>query len=93
MNEIIRDYICQTSCNVVNKLQKGFSACHPSTNGWKPHWHFISHIGMCVKSDMEISCKEVAYSYMWIAPYIWYCIQYRVFVAIVAICMLALKVV
>jgi hypothetical protein len=48
-----------------------------------------SHVGIsfitleCVwKFDMEISCKEVAYSYMWIALYIQYCIQHRVSVAI-----------
>jgi hypothetical protein len=69
-----------------------FSVCHPSTNGWKSHVG-ISFVKLeCVwESDMEISCKEVAYSYMWIAPYIWDCIQYRVFVGIVAICMLEFK--
>jgi hypothetical protein len=31
--------------------------------------------------NVEINCKEVVYSCMWVAPYIQYCIQHRVFVA------------
>ncbi len=29
--------------------------------------------------DVKISCKEVTYNYMWVALYIWYCIQHKVF--------------
>ncbi len=57
----------------------------------KPHWHFVHHIGMCMKFDVEISCKKVAYNYMWVAPYIRNCIQHNVSIAIVATCPLAFK--
>jgi hypothetical protein len=49
-----------------------------------------SHVGIsftmleCAwKSDVEISCKlKVAYSCMWIAPYIQYCIQNKMLIGI-----------
>jgi hypothetical protein len=43
------------------------------------------------KSDMKISCKELAYSSMWVALYIQYCIWHRVFIVTVATCPITLK--
>jgi len=43
--------------------------------------------------DVEISYKEVAYSCMWVTPYIRYTIQHKVFVTTIATCPLALKVI
>jgi hypothetical protein len=40
------------------------------------------------ESNVKISCKEVAYSYMWIAQYIRYCLQHKRFVATVATCLI-----
>jgi hypothetical protein len=94
MNEIIKFYICQTSCKiVVKKLQKvlTYVICR-QMDEW-PHWHFVHNIGMCVRIWREDSCKEVAYSCMWITLYIWYYIQHKLFDAIATTCLLALKVV
>jgi hypothetical protein len=47
MNEIIKDYIFQTSCKiVVNKLQKVLTYVICQRMDEKPHWHFVHHIGM-----------------------------------------------
>ncbi len=49
MNELIKYYICQTSCKiVVNKLQKvlTFVICRQMDE--MLHWHFIRHVGMCM---------------------------------------------
>ncbi len=66
MNEIIKDYICQTYCNIIlNKLQKVLTytsfvdkwmKCHVGISfaTLKCGWEF----------DVEISCKEIAYSCM-----------------------------
>jgi hypothetical protein len=58
------------------------------------------HVGIlfamleCVwESNVEINYKEVAYSCMWVAPYIQYCIQHKVYAIIVATCPISLKVV
>jgi hypothetical protein len=92
MNEIIKDYIRQTSCKiVVNKLQKVLT--------YVIHWQMDeNHVGILFATlecawefDMEISCKEVACSCMWVSMYIWCCIQHKVFAAIIATCPLALK--
>jgi hypothetical protein len=49
MNEIIKDYICQTSCKiVVNKLQKVLTYVICRQMDEMPCWHFVRHIGMCV---------------------------------------------
>jgi hypothetical protein len=49
MNEIVKDYICQTSCKiVVNKLQKVLTCVICWQMDEMPHQHFIHHIGMCV---------------------------------------------
>jgi hypothetical protein len=57
-----------------------------------------SHFGLsfamleCVwEYDVEISCKEVGYSGMWVAPYIQNYIQHRVSIATTATCLLTLK--
>jgi len=50
MNEIIKDYIHQTSCKIiVNKLQNVLTYIIRQQMDEKTHWHFICHIGMCVK--------------------------------------------
>ncbi len=50
MNEIIKDYIHQTSCKIiVNKFQNVLTYIIHQQMDEKPHWHFIRHIGMCVK--------------------------------------------
>jgi hypothetical protein len=50
MNEIIKDYIRQTSCKiVVNKLQKVLTHIIHRQMDEKSHWHFVHHVGMCVK--------------------------------------------
>jgi hypothetical protein len=50
MNEIIKDYIHQTSYKiVVNKLQKLLTYIICQQMDEKPHWHFVHHIGMCMK--------------------------------------------
>jgi hypothetical protein len=50
MNEIIKDYIRQTSCKiVVNKLQKVLTYIIRRQTDEEPHWHFIRHVGMCVR--------------------------------------------
>jgi hypothetical protein len=55
MNEIIKDYICQTSCKiVVNKLQKVLTYVICWQMDEMPCWHFVRHIGMCV----GISCGD-----------------------------------
>jgi hypothetical protein len=91
MNEIIKDYIRQTNCKIVVNITKYINTQHSLTNGW-------CHVGIsfamleCVwESNVEINCKEVAYSCMWVTPYIWYCIQYRMFVATTTTCSIALK--
>jgi hypothetical protein len=49
MNEIIKDYIHQTSCKIfVNTLQKVLTYIIRRQMDEMPHWHFICHIGMCV---------------------------------------------
>jgi hypothetical protein len=49
MNEIIKDYIHQTSCKiVVNKLEKVLTYIIHWQMDEMPHWHFICHVGMCV---------------------------------------------
>jgi hypothetical protein len=57
-----------------------------------------SHVGIsfvmleCAwEYDVEISCKEVTYSYMWVTLYIQYCIQHKVSTTTIAICLLALE--
>ncbi len=59
MNEIIKDYIRQTSCKtIINKLQNLLTYVICRQMDEMPHWK-------CVwKSNMEISCKEVTYSCM-----------------------------
>jgi len=53
MNEIIKDYICQTSYKiVVNKLEKVLTSIICPQMDEMLHWHFIRHVGMCV----GISC-------------------------------------
>jgi hypothetical protein len=43
MNEIIKDYIRQTSCKIiVNKLQKVLTYVIRQQMDEKPHWHFFS---------------------------------------------------
>ncbi len=87
MNEIIKDYVRQTSYKiVVNKLQKVLTYAICWQMDEKPHWHFVHHVGMCMKIWCGDYCKEVAYSCMWVAPYIQNCIQHKVFVAIVTTC-------
>jgi hypothetical protein len=50
MNEIIKDYIHQTSCKIiVNKLQNVLTYIIHQQMDEKPRWHFICHIGMCVR--------------------------------------------
>jgi hypothetical protein len=50
MNEIIKDCICQTSCKtIVNKLQKALTYIICQQMDEKPPWHFIHHVGMCVR--------------------------------------------
>jgi hypothetical protein len=50
MNEIIKDYIHQTSCKIiVNKLQKVLTYIICQQMDEMPHWHFIRQIGMCVE--------------------------------------------
>jgi NADH:ubiquinone oxidoreductase subunit B-like Fe-S oxidoreductase len=50
MNEITKDYIRQTSCKiVVNKLQKVLTYIIRRQMDEMPHWHFVCHVGMCVK--------------------------------------------
>jgi hypothetical protein len=49
MNEIITNYIRQTSYKiVVNKLQKVLTYIIWRQMDEMPHWHFIRHVGMCV---------------------------------------------
>ncbi len=49
MDEIVKDYICQTSCKiVVNKLQKVLTCVICWQMDEMPHQHFVHHIGMCV---------------------------------------------
>ncbi len=56
-----------------------------------PRWHFVRHVGMCVGIWHGDSCKEVAYSCMWVALYIRYCILHRVSTTTTATCPIALK--
>jgi hypothetical protein len=50
MNEIIKDYICQTSCKIiVNKLQKVLTYVICQKMVEMPCWHFVHHVGMCVR--------------------------------------------
>jgi hypothetical protein len=50
MNEIIKDYICQTSCKIViNKLQKVLTYIICWQVDEKSRWHFVRHVGMCVR--------------------------------------------
>jgi hypothetical protein len=50
MNEIIKDYIFQINCKiVVNKLQKVLTYVIGQQMDEKPHWHFVCHVGMCVR--------------------------------------------
>jgi hypothetical protein len=50
MNEIIKDYIHQTNCKIViNKLQKVLTYVIHRQMDKKPRWHFIRHVGMCVR--------------------------------------------
>jgi hypothetical protein len=71
MNEIIKDYIRQISCKiVVNKLQKVLT--------YIGHWQMDeNHVGISFATlecawefDVEINYKEVAYSCIWVIPYI-----------------------
>jgi hypothetical protein len=49
MNEIIKDYIHQTSCKIiVIKLQKVLTNIICRQMDEMPHWHFVCHSGMCV---------------------------------------------
>jgi hypothetical protein len=49
MNEIIKDYIHQTSCKiVVNKLQKVLTYIICQQMDEMPRWHFVHHVGMCM---------------------------------------------
>jgi hypothetical protein len=49
MNEIIKDYICQTNCKIViNKLQKVLTYIICQQMDEMPHWHYVRHVGMCV---------------------------------------------
>jgi len=57
-----------------------------------------SHVGILFATlecaweyDVEISYKEVAYSCMWVAPYIQYCIQHKVSTTTIATCPLTFK--
>jgi hypothetical protein len=65
MNEIMKDYIHQTSCKIViNKLQKvsTYVICQQMD---EMHIGILFAMLECVwESDAEISCKEVAYSCM-----------------------------
>jgi len=94
MNEIIKYYIFQINCKiVVNKLQNvlTYIICWQIK---KCHVGILFAMLECVwESDVEISCKEVAYSCMWVALYIWYCIQYKMSVTTITTCLIALKVV
>jgi hypothetical protein len=50
MNEIIKDYIHQTNHKIiVNKLQKVLTYVIHRQMDENPHWHFVRHVGMCVK--------------------------------------------
>jgi len=50
MNEIIKYYICQTSYRIiVNKLQKVLTYVNHRQMDEKPQWHFVRHVGMCVR--------------------------------------------
>jgi hypothetical protein len=94
MNEIIKDYIHETSCKIiVNKLQKVLTYVICWQMDEMPLWQFVCHVGMCVGIWHGISCKEIVYNYMWVASHIQYCIQHRVSIATVAICPITLKVV
>jgi hypothetical protein len=49
--KIIKEYIRQTNCKiVVNKLQKVLTYVICQKMDEKPHWHFVCHIGMCVRT-------------------------------------------
>jgi hypothetical protein len=49
MNEIIKNYICQSSCKiVVNKLQKVLIYVIHQQMDEMSCWHLIHHVGMCV---------------------------------------------
>jgi hypothetical protein len=65
MNEIFKNYIRQTSCKiVVTKLQKvlTYVICRQMDG---MHVGILFAMLECVwESDVEISCKEVAYSCM-----------------------------
>ncbi len=50
MNEIIKDYTCQTNCKiVVNKFQKVLTYVIHQQMDEMPHLHFVYHLGMCVR--------------------------------------------
>jgi hypothetical protein len=50
MNEIIKDYIHETSCKIIiNKLQKVLKYVIHRQMDEKPFWPFIRHVGMCVR--------------------------------------------
>ncbi len=89
MNEIIKNYIRQTSCKIV---VKGINIYHPLINGWNENVGVsFSTLECAWESDFKINCTEVAYNYMWVALYIWYCIQHKVFAVTTATCALTLK--
>ncbi len=49
MDEIIKDYIRQTSCKIVeNKLQKVLTYVICQQMDGTPRWHFVYHVQMCV---------------------------------------------
>jgi hypothetical protein len=49
MNEIIEDYVHQTSYKiVVNKLQKVITFVIHQQMDEMLHWHFVLHVRMCV---------------------------------------------
>jgi hypothetical protein len=50
MNEIIKDYICQTTCKiVVYKLQKVLTYVIRQQMDEKSCCHFIDHVGMFMR--------------------------------------------
>jgi len=54
MNEIIKNYICQTNYKIViNKLQKVLTYVIRQQMDEKSHWHFVCHVGMCVRIRCE----------------------------------------
>jgi hypothetical protein len=76
---------------VVNQLQKVLTYIICQQMDEKPHWLSFTTLECAWEFDVEISCKEVAYSCMWVALYIRYCIQHRVSTTIATTCPLAFK--